>query len=102
MTGDPVACTTEQNQLGEGARWDARRGELLRVDILAGRVYRDRVDDADGLVPIQRYDLPGTVGAIAPVEEDDGWLLAAGRGLHTSLPKERSTLSPRLGQQERG
>ena len=87
MTGDPVACTTEQNQLGEGARWDARRGELLRVDILAGRVYRDRVDDADGLVPIQRYDLPGTVGAIAPVEEDDGWLLAAGRGFAYLSPE---------------
>ena len=81
MTGDPVPCTTEQNQLGEGARWDARWGELLRVDILAGRVYRDRVDDAaDGLIPIKRYDLPGTVGAIAPVAQDDGWLLAAGRG----------------------
>ena len=38
-----VACTTEQTQLGEGTRWDARRDELLRVDILAGRVYRDRV-----------------------------------------------------------
>jgi hypothetical protein len=29
MTGDAVACTTEQALLGEGVRWDARRGELL-------------------------------------------------------------------------
>ncbi len=43
MTGEAVACTTEQTLLGEGARWDARRGELLRVDILAGHVYRDLV-----------------------------------------------------------
>jgi len=41
--GGAVACTTEQTQLGEGVRWDAQRGELLRVDILAGRVYRDQV-----------------------------------------------------------
>jgi len=66
--------------LGEGARWDARRDELLRVDILAGRVYRDRVDEGGGLVPVRTYRVPGTVGAIAPVDGDDGWLLAAGRG----------------------
>jgi sugar lactone lactonase YvrE len=75
-----VACTTEQTILGEGARWDARRGELLRVDILAGCVYRDRVDEDGGLVPVRSYRVPGTVGAIAPVDGDDGWLLAAGRG----------------------
>jgi len=82
--GDPafpvVACTAEQTLLGEGARWDARREELLRVDILAGRVYRDRVAADGGLVPVCSYSVPGTVGAIAPVEGDDGWLLAAGRG----------------------
>jgi sugar lactone lactonase YvrE len=75
-----VACTTEQTLLGEGARWDARRNELLRVDILAGRVYRDRVDHAGGLVPVRTYQVPGTVGAITPVHGDDGWLLAAGQG----------------------
>ena len=26
------------------------------------------------------YDVPGTVGAIAPIEGDGGWLLACGRG----------------------
>jgi hypothetical protein len=31
-TSDAVACATEQNVLGEGARWDARGDELLRVD----------------------------------------------------------------------
>jgi sugar lactone lactonase YvrE len=77
---DAVACTTEQTLLGEGARWDAQRGELLRVDILAGRVYRDRVDADGGLVPVGAYQVPGTVGAITPVQGDDGWLLAAGRG----------------------
>jgi sugar lactone lactonase YvrE len=78
-TGSAVSCTTEQTVLGEGVRWDARRGELLRVDILAGRVYRDRVADDGSLVPVRVYSLPGTVGAIAPIQGDDGWLLAAGR-----------------------
>ncbi len=75
-----MACTTEQTVLGEGARWDARREELLRVDILAGRVYRDQVTDDGSLIPVRSYQVPGTVGAIAPVEGDEGWVLSAGRG----------------------
>jgi sugar lactone lactonase YvrE len=78
--GAATACTAEQTVLGEGVRWDARRSELLRVDILAGRVYRDRINDEGGLVPVRTYTVPGTVGAITPIEGDDGWLLAAGRG----------------------
>jgi sugar lactone lactonase YvrE len=81
VTAEAVACTTEQTVLGEGARWDARRDELLRVDILAGRVYRDRVGDDGGLLPVRTYHVPGTVSAIAPVEGGEGWLLAADRGL---------------------
>ena len=87
--GSAVACTTEQTVLGEGVRWDARRDELLRVDILAGRVYRDRVADDDALVPVRTYDVPGTVGAIAPIEGDEGWLLAAGRGFAHLAPDGR-------------
>jgi sugar lactone lactonase YvrE len=60
-------------------RWDDRRGELLRVDILAGRVYRDRVQEDGALVPVRVYELPWTVGMIAPIEGDEGWLLGAGR-----------------------
>ena len=78
MTGaDAVVSTTEQNHLGEGARWDARRNELLRVDIVAGRVYRDQLDDEGALIPVAQYMVPGTVGAITPIDGDDGWLLAA-------------------------
>lgn len=75
-----AACTTEQMLLGEGARWDARRGELLRVDILAGRVFRDRVTADGTLEPVADYTIPGTVGALAPIDGDEGWLVAAGRG----------------------
>jgi sugar lactone lactonase YvrE len=78
--GVAIACTAEQTQLGEGVRWDDRRGELLRVDILAGRVYRDRVQDDGSLVHVRVYELPWPVGMIAPIEGDEGWLLGAGRG----------------------
>ena len=80
MSRAAVVCTTDQTLLGEGARWDDRRGELLRVDIVAGHVFRDRVDDDGSLVPVRTYKVPPTVGAITPIEGDDGWLLAAGRG----------------------
>ena len=92
MIGDAVACTAEQNVLGEGVRWDAARGELLRVDISLGRVYRDRVADDGGLLPVRTYDLPGTVGAVAPVSGDDGWVVAAGRGFARLSPD--GALSP--------
>ena len=90
--GEAVAATTEQTLLGEGARWDARRDELLRVDIVAGRVYRDRVDDDGRLIVVRSYTVPGTVGAVAPVEGDDGWLLAAGLGF-AYLPPDGSLRS---------
>jgi sugar lactone lactonase YvrE len=76
---DAVLCSTEQAQLGEGIRWDGRRSELLAVDILAGRVYRGRVRDDHSLERVRVYQLPGTVGMIAPLQGDDGWVLGAGR-----------------------
>jgi sugar lactone lactonase YvrE len=78
--------TTEQTLLGEGARWDARREELLRVDILAGRVYRDRAEEDGSLTLVRTYEIGAPVGAVAPIDGDDGWLVAAGRGFaHLSL-----------------
>jgi sugar lactone lactonase YvrE len=86
VTSEAVACTISQAVLGEGLRWDARRGELLAVDILAGRVYRGGVAEDGGLTLTRGYTVPGTVGAIAPVEGDEGWVLAAGQGfVHLSL-----------------
>ena len=75
-----VVSSTGQTQLGEGIRWDSRRDEMLAVDILAGRVARARVLDDGSLERIRVYQLPETVGMIAPVKGDDGWLLGAGRG----------------------
>ena len=81
-----VVCSTEQTHLGEGIRWDARREEMLAVDILAGRVYRGRVRDDGSLERLRVYELPGTVGMIAPVEGDEGWLLGAGRSFAYPAP----------------
>ena len=93
MTGLAVAVTSDQTLLGEGVRWDARREELLGVDILAGRVYRGRVADDGGLGLVREYRVLGTVGAIAPVEGDEGWLLAAGPGfVHLSPDGSLRTL----------
>jgi sugar lactone lactonase YvrE len=80
MTSEAVACTLTQAVLGEGLRWDARRHELLAVDILAGRVYRGQVADDGALSLVRAYGVPGTVGAAVPIEGDEGWVLAAGRG----------------------
>jgi sugar lactone lactonase YvrE len=89
LTSNPVACTTEQCQLGEGTRWDDRRGELLRVDILGGRVYRDQVQADGGLAPVRTHPVPGTVGAVAPINDDQGWLLAADRGFSYLTPADK-------------
>ena len=84
---DAVACTSDQHVLSEGARWDARRGELLRVDISNGRVFRDHVDSSGALHPVRAYEVSSPVSAITAVEDDDGWLLAAHRGVAYLSPR---------------
>lgn len=94
MSSHAVACTSEQQHLGEGARWDARRDELLRVDILTGHVYRDSVGTDGVLTPVRTYRVPGTVGAITPIADDEGWLLAAGRSfIHLAVDGSLRTLA---------
>ena len=87
---NPIACTTEQTQLGEGTRWDDRYQELLHVDILSGRVYRYKINDKGALSPVRTHDIPGTVGAIAPVLLPVGTSAICARTAHsTSLPRSR-------------
>jgi sugar lactone lactonase YvrE len=74
MTPAPVAATREAFRLAEGPRWDAARGRLLWVDILAGAVLEGRLDDGQVTVAA-RSDFGGMVGAVAFA--DDGSLLVA-------------------------
>ena len=86
MIGEPIAVTSTQDELGEGVIWDDRRDELIRVDIPAGLVFRDRVAEDGSLVPIRAYETGGSVGAIVPIDGDDGWLLALDRGVAHLTP----------------
>ena len=72
VTSNAVASSTEQTLLREGVRWDARRDELLGVDILAGRLYRARVSDDGGLRLVRDYRLPGTVDGLT-IPNGLGW-----------------------------
>ena len=74
-----ASCVPRQTILGEGVRWDAARGELLWVDIIEGRLMRQGVDGLPS-EDIGELRLDRPLGAVAPVEGDDGWLAAAGQG----------------------
>ncbi|HTF06719.1 MAG TPA: SMP-30/gluconolactonase/LRE family protein [Asanoa sp.] len=70
----------ESYELGEGPRLDPRTGELLWVDIRAGRLLRGRLD-GDRLLVLADYPVGAPTGAVAPVAaRDGGWVVAAGRG----------------------
>ncbi len=82
MTSDstgPVPCSDETARLGEGARWDGERQELLWVDIIGEVVHRSRVGHDGRLVTTQGYRIGHPVGAAHPARAG-GWLLAAGEG----------------------
>ena len=75
------SCVRRQTILGEGVRWDAERQELLWVDITAGRLMRHGVTGDGRLEDYGELELERPLGAVAPVESDESWLAAAGRGL---------------------
>jgi sugar lactone lactonase YvrE len=85
MAGDLTAVSVEVAELGEGARWDADRGELLWVDIMAG-VLRRAVEDGDGLRTVAELTIGEPLGAVAPIADQEGWLCAAGRGFRQLAP----------------
>lgn len=78
---EPRPVSAESAELGEGARWDAGRGELLWVDITGG-VLRRAVEDGVRLHTIAAVQIGEPLGAATTVDPaaGGGWLLAAGRG----------------------
>jgi len=77
---DVVPVSDEVAELGEGPRLDPRTGEVLWVDILAGRLHRCRLTGGqlhtEAVIDVGRH-----LGAVAPVEAaGSGWLVAAGQG----------------------
>ena len=62
---------------GEGVVWDGRRDVLLFVDVTAGRVWE--VNPASGR--ISSFEVPGTVGAVHPVDDDRSLVVADSEGI---------------------
>ena len=75
-----VPCSDVVAELGEGVVWDTARGELLWVDIPAGRLHRGRPGPG-GFEHLGSIDIGFPLGAVAPAQ-DGGWILAAGPGSH--------------------
>jgi sugar lactone lactonase YvrE len=99
VAGELTPVSTEVAELGEGARWDADRGELLWVDILAG-VLRRAVEDGPGLRTVAEKSIGEPLSAIAPLASGDGWLCAAGRGFRHLAPD--GTVTPLLDTEPEG
>jgi sugar lactone lactonase YvrE len=79
---DAVPVLAEHYQLGEGPRLDPRTGELLWVDIAAGRMLRGTFTDGR-IDVVADYRIGAPTGAVAPVAAlDGGWVVAAGRGFN--------------------
>ena len=66
--------------MGCPSRRAASRGHRRRARL------HDRVDDDGSLIAVRIYEVLGTVGAVAPVEGDEGWLLAANLGFADLAP----------------
>lgn len=69
-------ATTETYELAEGPVWDAPRGRVLWVDILAGAVLTGRLDDG-GIAVTESRAFGEPVGAVLPAR--DGRLAVVGR-----------------------
>jgi sugar lactone lactonase YvrE len=78
-----------RDQLGEGAFWDERTGQLLRVDIARGRVHAW----CPASQRVSTRELVGEVSAVLPRANAPGWLVAAGHALLLLDGDRRHTLA---------
>ncbi|WGW12828.1 SMP-30/gluconolactonase/LRE family protein [Saxibacter everestensis] len=76
----PVSANRAEH--AEGPMWDARRQEVLWVDIPNGHVHRSSVNPDGTLTLLGTHDIGQQVGAVVPNTEG-GWLLATEFGFGT-------------------
>lgn len=74
----PTVSQSTQCELGEGPHWDSERGQLLWVDILAGRVLIG-APSGSAIEVIRTLEVGRHIGAVVPWT-GGGWLAAAGKG----------------------
>lgn len=80
MKSESIAavCSDVVAEHGEAPVWDSAHGELLWVDVGAGRFHRGRPEPG-GVRHLGTRELGVALGAVAPAR-DDGWIAAAGSG----------------------
>ena len=88
------SASADSYLLAEGPVWDAERGRLLWVDILAGAILRGRLDGRR-VETTGRIDIGGMVGAVA-VAADGGLLVAAQEQLVALPVAGERVLGPRI------
>jgi sugar lactone lactonase YvrE len=95
-----VVCCDVVAEHGEGIVWDDARGELLWVDVGAGRLHRGRPGPT-AIEYLGCIELGYPLGAIAPAR-DGGWIAAAGPGFARLGPRGALTWvsQPAAGQPE--
>jgi sugar lactone lactonase YvrE len=74
----PTVSQSTQCELGEGPHWDSERGQLLWVDILAGRVLIG-APSGSAIEVIRTLEVGRHIGAVVPWTQG-GWLAAATTG----------------------
>jgi sugar lactone lactonase YvrE len=73
-----TVCSEIVAEHGEGPIWDERRGELLWVDVGAGRLHRG-LPGPEGIEHLGTLEIAEPLGAVT-VAEGGGWVVAAGPG----------------------
>ena len=95
LLGTALAATDVVHHLGEGPLWDPVRGRVLWVDIMAGAVYRGRLESDGGIDIEERVDFPDTAGTVA-VAASGEMVVAGVDRLYYRSPDGTITRSRRL------
>ena len=77
---DASPCSQTRADLGESARWDARRRELLWVDITGRHLHRGRVSGTE-VETVRTYTTDDTLTVATPLADGSGWIIGLGATL---------------------